>query len=94
MVVGLTVIVILGSVMKVIGLPPEAAVLLAPLAIIVPPTVYLVLSAIVSALFSRQAVPGICSQCGYDLRATPHRCPECGTIPIQSRTQAVEGNPN
>ena len=41
------------------------------------PTVW----AVVGRRGQQRHPPGLCSACGYDLRATLERCPECGAVP-------------
>jgi hypothetical protein len=59
----------------------ENAILILPYWLIASATSILPAWVLVRKLLRRRMrAKRLCPTCGYDLRATPNRCPECGTI--------------
>jgi len=42
--------------------------------------IFIVIHEFRDAMRRGRTARGLCTNCGYDVRATPRRCPECGTI--------------
>ena len=63
------------------GISARGGLELAGVAMVLGVVLYFVAVQINPRLRRIPAQPGLCPACGYDLRATPDRCPECGAVP-------------
>jgi hypothetical protein len=52
-----------------------------PPMLLIPPMLWMISFVHDRRLRRQRRHAGQCIECGYDLRATPDRCPECGTVP-------------
>jgi hypothetical protein len=63
--------------------PTRSRTLLMPHWVLILPALLLPVVALVRYRQAKWARAGLCPHCGYDLRATPDRCPECGHAPAE-----------
>jgi hypothetical protein len=72
--------------------PPPAPFLVMPVYYAIPTSAALILPGACVARARRQRIRrarGLCPVCAYDLRATPDRCPECGTVALAGEAVRV-----
>ena len=65
----------------------DGSIIAVPLWVFAAATSFMPMAAFVATIVRRRkmklALRQICTHCGYDLRATPERCPKCGTAPTK-----------